>query len=480
MWLTRADFVPFSVSISVFSPFLISGAKSFHPLFMDSPSILHLTYHRHPTKRRYFSPPRVLLHIQRQLESNPPPPFSMFYPPAATRFIANSLALMSPHYVQPVGGSGVGGRGRRGGRSLLSSSGMGGRGTLPPSTAKKSATSQRPLPSTAKSAKRPKTTTAPTRMSPRLHPDMAQKQLPAPRTLLSAIQESASPSSPPFSPDLLEETQANTVVPETQLDGAMPPLRSVATSSNYEASQMTTASGLEEEDDQQPFSGSPGGFSSPQGSANDEEEEDIGEEEEQDMAQAQLEDINPFDDILVESAVTFEFPERLAYFLGGNTINNRNRQSVENCLIAEAGRIITEENRTATKTELKSMIVDAYRRVLESLDEGLFSSETLRKQMAIRLFNGRKGEFGARKMWELWEDLKSKMKKVFASLPTNYHTMKSGEQLYQVYSRVVRDQFIVDYVRVIHSPVSNCVHSLTPLNYVLYRKTIVRGNLMRK
>lgn len=102
---------------------------------------------------------------------------------------------------------------------------------------------------------------------------------------------------------------------------------------------MTTASGLEEEDDQQPFSGSPGGFSSPQGSANDEEEEDIGD---------------------------------------------------------------------------------------------------------------------------------------------NYHTMKSGEQLYQVYSRVVRDQFIVDYVRVIHSPVSNCVHSLTPLNYVLYRKTIVRGNLMRK
>jgi hypothetical protein len=37
------------------------------------------------------------------------------------------------------------------------------------------------------------------------------------------------------------------------------------------------------------------------------------------MAQAQFEDVNPLDDIFVESAVTFDFPKRLAYFLGGNT-----------------------------------------------------------------------------------------------------------------------------------------------------------------
>jgi hypothetical protein len=85
------------------------------------------------------------------------------------------------------------------------------------------------------------------------------------------------------------------------------------------------------------------------------------------------------------------------------------------------------------------MIVDAYRRVLESLDEGLFASEELRRQLNIRLYNGRKGEFGERKMLEIWEQLNSKMKKVFASLPTDYHKMKSREQLYQVYNRVVQD-----------------------------------------
>jgi hypothetical protein len=74
------------------------------------------------------------------------------------------------------------------------------------------------------------------------------------------------------------------------------------------------------------------------------------------------------------------------------------------------------------------------------------ASEELRRQMNIHLYNGRKGEFGERKMWVIWEQLKSKMKKVFASLPTDYHKMKSGEQLYQVYNRVVRDQFKVDYV----------------------------------
>jgi hypothetical protein len=203
---------------------------------------------------------------------------------------------------------------------------------------------------------------------------------------------------------------------------------------------MTAATGLEDEDDKQPSSGSPGGFSSPQGSNNDDEEQDKedeegydnGDGEEEDTAQAQFEGVNPFDDILIESAVTFDFPERLAYFLGGNTISNRNCQAVENCIIAEASRIITEENRTANKTELRSMIVDAYRCVLESLDEGLFASEELRRQMNIHLYNGRKGKFGERKMREIWEQLKSKMKKVLASLPTDYHKMKSGEQLYQV------------------------------------------------
>ncbi len=57
-----------------------------------------------------------------------------------------------------------------------------------------------------------------------------------------------------MSPYLLAATHANTVVLETQLDGTMPPVRSVSTSNNYEASQITAAMGLEDEDDEQPFS----------------------------------------------------------------------------------------------------------------------------------------------------------------------------------------------------------------------------------
>jgi hypothetical protein len=57
-----------------------------------------------------------------------------------------------------------------------------------------------------------------------------------------------------LSPYLLAATHVNTVVPETQLDGTIPPVRSVSTSNNYKASQITAATGLEDEDDEQPFS----------------------------------------------------------------------------------------------------------------------------------------------------------------------------------------------------------------------------------
>ena len=51
-------------------------------------------------------------------------------------------------------------------------------------------------------------------------------------------------------------------------------------------------------------------------------------------------------------------------------------------------------------------------------------------------------------MWEMWTEMKTEMKKIFSNLPTTYHKMRSGIQLYNVYDKVVRDHWKEDFVSV--------------------------------
>jgi hypothetical protein len=146
--------------------------------------------------------------------------------------------------------------------------------------------------------------------------------------------------------------------------------------------------------------------------------------------------VGQFDEILVESAVNYTFPERMRFFLGSNTITNDNRQAVEYCIIGKAGVKVTKNN-TCKKMELKKKIVEEYANVICSLDMSLFQSSELRNDMYTRLAGGRMDKYGSKNVWKLWEEFQSKMKKLFTGLPINYHKMASGNQLYDVYNKLV-------------------------------------------
>ena len=84
---------------------------------------------------------------------------------------------------------------------------------------------------------------------------------------------------------------------------------------------------------------------------------------------------------------------------------------------------------------------------MSSLNPRLFETAELREDMCTKRLGGRPGKtnkdttFGVKKMWESWLKMKTEMKKIFTRLPANYHKMKSGTQLYDVYDNLIRDHW---------------------------------------
>jgi hypothetical protein len=78
--------------------------------------------------------------------------------------------------------------------------------------------------------------------------------------------------------------------------------------------------------------------------------------------------------------------------------------------------------------------------------------------MYERLDGGRKDGFGERDIWKKWQKIKSHMKKMMSNLPNNYHKMKSGSQLHQVYRNVVRDHWRADYISLCCSICNHAVY----------------------
>jgi len=253
-------------------------------------------------------------------------------------------------------------------------------------------------------------------MSPRLQEKQKQKsqreRLGVPKRLDSiaesgkslAADSDSSSSSGRSSQDLLEKTQ-ETIIPGTELQ--MPPLPQVVSrksTSQDDASYDHHDDAGSKENDDVSF-GHGGGFSPERDSA-------AANTSEESVVAAAKEQVDEFDEILVESASEYDFPERFRYFMGPFKITYDNRVAVEYCIIAEAG-ITVDRNTVANKGQLPKLITEEYSTIIRLLDTSLFESEELRKDMYTRLAGGRMDKYGSKNMWKYWQDMKSDMKKIF-------------------------------------------------------------------
>jgi hypothetical protein len=156
---------------------------------------------------------------------------------------------------------------------------------------------------------------------------------------------------------------------------------------------------------------------------------------------------DPYHKMLVESAIDYSFDDRLDYFLRGGPITMKIRAAVETCVLGEAGKSVSEEENVSKVPVLQDLLAKKYGEIMSSLNPRLFETAELREDMCTKRLGGRPGKtnkdttFGVKKMWESWLKMKTEMKKIFTRLPANYHKMKSGTQLYDVYDNLIRDHW---------------------------------------
>ncbi|KAL3791835.1 hypothetical protein ACHAWO_012792 [Cyclotella atomus] len=148
-----------------------------------------------------------------------------------------------------------------------------------------------------------------------------------------------------------------------------------------------------------------------------------------------------FDVCLTESASGFTFPQRLRYFLQGQTISDRNRAAVEMAILCEAGMMVTEDE-TCKESARGELLVQQYKAVIQSIPRQDFISSKLREDMMERQKNGqKKGGFKTKTLWVKWGSAKTTIRKIFAGMPDKYHNMKSGTQIYNAHQKLVRDHY---------------------------------------
>eukprot|EP00970_Alexandrium_tamarense_P019394 scaffold13993_cov428-Alexandrium_tamarense.AAC.1 len=123
------------------------------------------------------------------------------------------------------------------------------------------------------------------------------------------------------------------------------------------------------------------------------------------------------------------------------------RAAVETCVLGEAGKSVSEEENDSRVPVPKDLLAKKYGEIMSALNPRLFETAELREDMCTKRLGGRPGKtnkdttFGAKKMWESWLKMKTEMKKIFTRLPANYHKMKSGTQLYDVYDNLIHDHW---------------------------------------
>lgn len=151
---------------------------------------------------------------------------------------------------------------------------------------------------------------------------------------------------------------------------------------------------------------------------------------------------DPYSDEFTESAARKPFHERLRHFLQGRVITEKNRAAVETTYLCEAGRIVYEDERMKESKRGNQMIED-YKKLVSETPANMFYNDELR-EAKLRNFKGghKKTGFKPTSMILKWNTYSAEMRRIVAHLPSTYHTIKSGMQLYNMH-----DKMIVQYYK---------------------------------
>ena len=118
---------------------------------------------------------------------------------------------------------------------------------------------------------------------------------------------------------------------------------------------------------------------------------------------------------------------------------------MEICLLNEAGSSVSNK-RTTTSDLCNRMMLERYVNLVQSLQEDDFVSPSVQEEMAMKLFNAKKGITGAC-LWKKFEDWRREIRTLYTpKLPNDLSSIPSDQELRDVYKKFVLDQFCEENV----------------------------------
>jgi hypothetical protein len=136
----------------------------------------------------------------------------------------------------------------------------------------------------------------------------------------------------------------------------------------------------------------------------------------------------------------FSVQQRVMHFLRERIDNRRNRQNVETCLLVEAGSSVSDE-RATTSDVRNQMMLERYMNLVRTFQTDDFVSPSVQDEMAMKLFNAKKGITGAH-LWKKFEDWRKEIRTLYTpKLPSDLSSIPSGQQLKDVYKKFVLDHY---------------------------------------
>ena len=160
---------------------------------------------------------------------------------------------------------------------------------------------------------------------------------------------------------------------------------------------------------------------------------------------------DPYDKCFDEAARDFPLDQRLKHFMKGRVITEQNRKPVELVLLAAAATFVIHEGKTDLE-EQGTLLVNKYLELLGMLDDDMFVDESIQANMKLKM-KGMQNELVASSGVALFKSYKKKraeIRKIFSRLPTDFSTMKSGKQLYDIYEGFIIACFIDRKVSLSH------------------------------
>lgn len=142
-----------------------------------------------------------------------------------------------------------------------------------------------------------------------------------------------------------------------------------------------------------------------------------------------------YDEAKDSAAQEFSFHDRVVHYMRGRNVTEKNRAAVELCILCEAGTAVVNSGTTDDQGKA-TLIVSKYKEILSGFDSSFFSSDSIKTKMS-KCLKYSQGEFNGATMWTNYAKFRKEARKIHASLPATFSTMKSGEQLCDVFQRYV-------------------------------------------